>query len=836
MSEPIVQGAPKPHINLSTDFGHSPIGKFGEREVTVGETPTHPRTKSPPVLGEPPSLGSRFLNWISPSGVRAESKARQSLHDFSEQLSETLGTISKLDSTTPEGKAQIQTALSKLFEKAEPMIDQGVSYGKTFSAQLELKLSLLSQDQLATLKMGVVTAMSEGGLDPKSLEGVSLKLISGKVDTEQLLRVRSIDIEIKGQVDGKLGGTIDKIIDHLDIGGDRSKLGTLFETLDRQATELAEKHGPSKKDSPKEFAKFKAGLLKEALQHAIGDEPDRAGKFMESMPPDMLKSLVDSGPVYSSEKQVSGAKKLVSDQVEMRAEKAQIKVLKLAEKLTSHSLNPMEDRSGPVYSPTTFAKEVIEFQKALKELTDHSDKFGLPVSGKVDQAYAQVLGHLDELLDSGQMTLTDLSTPQFGALRGALKALDIHGLDKAMETEGKTRRETAVKEYDKVLDQVFKHGIDGKPEDMLKSLDEFTAVSNRVLETYTATGDKIEGSDDLMRLRYDLLDDYMESLSGEKLIQLYGVMNTPEMRALIGGMQDVANSALNADKVQGPKFFTAAIDLQLLKDNIEQELKSRDVSLPPLPDETEYTAESLSDSQKTMLREVYGMTVEPTGVRYTSGLAPKSFQDILQRHIQSGIDEDRELVPQMLDDESTGVVGSFWRDLGRATYRTDFDDGRGPIDLVNRQDWNSLDTEIQNIRREAGIDQLKELLGEDHDPDLLLFISDNIHQGLLAGIEKGCLAFDGPIKLPDGTVGTMGGKQSISYTFSKDDEGNIGVQITYKIDNADTLLDTKTGDLIDLDPTKSRATFTFGVTITPEKEISLSDPVRFSYTAVRDES
>ncbi len=836
MSQPIVQGAPQqPNINLRTDFGHSPVGKFGDRDVSVGSTPTQSRTQNPPVLGKAPSLGERFLNWITPSGVRADSKARQSLHDYSEQLSKTLGTIATIDASTTEGKAKIQAALHDLAPKASKLIGQGIDYNDIFNTQLDLKLSQLSQDQLAALNMGLATALSEGGIDPQTLEGQTLGVISDKVKSFQKSQFTGINDQIKSQVESKLGGTVDKIIDHLNEDGDRDKLGQLFETLDQQATSIAEKYGPSKKDSPEGFEKFKAGLLKEALQHAIGDEPTRVGKFMGSMPPDMLKSLVHADPIYSSVDDVFAAERFVAGQIGLRAEKAEEKVLELAEKLASHSLDPMEDETGPIHSPSSFAKEVIEFQKALRELTSHSDKFGLLIDKEVRAKIDETVEHLDDLLEDGQMTLSELSTSQFGGLRGALKALDIHGLDEAFKGEFGVRREQAVKSYNQSLSTVLTSAKSGDHEQLLKDLDSFTSVTNQVLEAFRATGDKIEGSDDLMRLRYRLLDEHLFSLSDEDLISLFGAMNTTEMRTLAGGMQDVANQALNQNPVQGPKFFTASIDLELLRESITTELDNRGIGVPKLPDEKLYTAEDLSVGQLKILKDVYGMTVEPTSVRYTSGVAPEFVQKNVEKELQTRIGQT--LTPETIgeDKHSTGVVGPFYRDLGRADFRIDFGDGKDPVEMVNRERIRSLDTRTLEIRKEAGIDQLRRLLGPDHDPGLLLFISDTVHQGMFTGIQASCLGPDSPIKLEDGTGGYLPSTSTeLSYVFSKDDEGNIHVKATYVVKNPRHLACPPDPHPIPVDPTRSGATFTFGITITPDKQIELYEPVHIEYSAVRD--
>ena len=112
---------------------------------------------------------------------------------------------------------------------------------------------------------------------------------------------------------------------------------------------------------------------------------------------------------------------------------------------------------------------------------------------------------------------------------------------------------------------------------------------------------------------------------------------------------------------------------------------------------------------------------------------------------------------------------------------------------------------------------------------MLLFVSNNIHQGFLAGLQTLMFSSQSPIQLEDGTRGQLNGQETIGYNFSRTDDGAIDIEVSYSIQNATALLDPTTGRAVATNPDNSNASFTFTATITPDRSISISKPAQFEF-------
>ena len=808
---------------LNANFGHAPLGTFAGRSVAVG-LPGAPRAGNQAQTGQitpPPSLGSRLLNALTPSSVRVDSKVRQHLFDYSAQLSKTMGTVASTDVSSPKSLQKLQLSLSDLGKAAQPLGTQGVTHNAAFQAQVELRLGQMSQSELTSLRMGLADA-SLAGVNPATPEGRILASLTQKASAAQGTRFEAINARLAGGVQQQLAPIVEQLKQLASQGKVSEKFIETHQTLSDAIGQLAEEFGPAKSSS-KAFKAFQTSLLKEALQSGVGDSdsPADMGQLMNLWPADSIKKLVSAEPVFSRPDDMFDIERLVTGQIGVRAERFETALLEFGKALLAHDPGDAASApSGPRRNPEGFAKEIVGFQKNLADLVRHNTTFDLTTGSKIDETFAAVRSHLQVLLSPSNLNLGELSTRQFGALRESLQKLDIQEANSALSAESGSRRATAQTDYGQALTEVAVAVQGNDLPAMLTALQQINVRGNQALLAFQATGDDFDGADPLMQLRADLMDDAIAKLSLTDARSAFDALDSVDLRKLTDGMQDIANAALRANEPQGKLFFNASTDLQLLRESFKLDLTNRGVALQAAPAAKPYDVHALSGSQKLGLEQHYGFKIDPGGVRYVSGLAPAAVQKALVDSVAIGAS----IAAQPYQD--TGVAGAFYRDLGRADY-TITQPGGTIVNLVDRTNFNIISSQDQDVRRKGGADQLIQLL--DNDPALLLFVTNNIHQGLLANLQFVIFSNQSPIELEDGTRGQLSGDETIGYNFSRNDDGAIDVQVSYSIKNATALLDPSTGRAIATDPANSNASFSFTATITPDRTIAISKPAQFEF-------
>ena len=815
-----IANRPVTTTSMGADFGHMPIGKFGDRSVSVGVANAPRMGAATAQLTPPPSLGSRILNALTPSSVRADSKVRQHLHDYSAQLSKTLGTVAAADISTPQGKQKLESALSALAKASVPLQSQGVQHKDAFHGQMEMRLGKMSLPERAALRQGLSDA-GKAGINAGSPAGDILSAMTKKLNQAPTASFKAINAQLMGKVEQTLSPIIEQLKNHAAGGAISSGFTETYDQLSSAIDQLAEKYAPDSSNA-QGLKDFKAGLLKEAFETCVGDSPQGMGLLMNLMPAETLKQLIFAEPVYSNANDFT-TELIISGQIGLRDDKFESAVRDFGQALLAHDpADAANDASGPLQNPQGFAKEIVGFQKNLEALADHKDMFDMKQNPAVDSTLAAVLSHLEELLRPSNLNLGELSNQQIGALSESLQKLGVERANSTLASEGGNRRAAAEADYSQTFTSLMDAVQGNKLGTTLTLLETLNTRGNAAMTAFEATGDDFDGADKLMQLRANLMDDAIAKLSPEVTASAYSKLSGKESRVLIDGMQDVANQALRANETQGKLFFNASVDLQLLSDSLKSHLESQGVKLPDLPDPKGYDASMLSSTDKTAIQKQYGFEVNPNGVRYTAGLAAPVMQKALEQSVAAGA----LLKPE--GHRNTGVTNAFYMDLGRADFTLTQPNG-AIVNLVNREKFGGLDAETQDIRRQNGADQLRQFLG--NDPEMLLFVTNNIHQGLLSGLQGVNFSNQSPIQLEDGTPGQLSGKESIAYNFSRNEEGDVQVGVSYSIKTPRVLLDPASGNVIPTNPATSGASFTFAVTIGPDKTIAVSDPVRFEYSA-----
>lgn len=142
MAQLIPSGATMHGIALGHDFRQNPTGSLGGRQVQQGQAQP-PRTVGR-VLSDAgrsiQNLASRFLNAVTPSGVRADSKFRFGLKDTSAELGRLLGSISQGPGQAAD-TATAQRLLGSLRTTADPVTRRGLAYDRLIVERTSVHLA-----------------------------------------------------------------------------------------------------------------------------------------------------------------------------------------------------------------------------------------------------------------------------------------------------------------------------------------------------------------------------------------------------------------------------------------------------------------------------------------------------------------------------------------------------------------------------------------------------------------------------------------------------------------------------------------------------------------------
>ena len=175
--------------------------------------------------------------------------------------------------------------------------------------------------------------------------------------------------------------------------------------------------------------------------------------------------------------------------------------------------------------------------------------------------------------------------------------------------------------------------------------------------------------------------------------------------------------------------------------------------------------------------------------------------------------------------ESTGVTEALWKDMPRATY------------AVNTA--NILETLIapdQKIASDSPL--LREVLRTmaarlGLNPDQMLATSQVANQGLWTALEAQLRTPQSPVRLADGTPGTLMGRPHDSFTFRRGPQGQLLVRCEHELQEVSAFIDPESdGAMVPLDASRSHAWFCQEYEITPDGQWKASQPLVSSYVLV----
>lgn len=807
--------------SLHADFGDRVVGPLGGRSVQVLGTGA-PRVQhaAPPdtrVLSRVQGLAGRVLDAITPHGVRAESKVRAGLEATSREVGALLQALSHRPGQIVDGLAA-RRILDGLATVAAPVTSRGASYDQVFQARVQVHLSHMGLDDLQALQQGLDHA-DQSALRSDAVGATHLAVLRTMLQQEQVQRLLA-----KAELD--MLPVLEKSTEA--VGQGRDAVSYHYDTLYGIANELLKQHG---QDDSRDMAR---ALIKEVLGRLVDDgrlDLGQTGAMIRTLPSRELRELLDTATTIGGEVPFT-TERLLTGSVGVRAELSEQGFLAAADRLLAHREPAAEDPTGPLHAPGAFVQELVDAATHLAELREHNTVHHLHGSPQVDERFAALNQHLEELLRPSNLMLGELNHAQLHRMQKALQVLGVERCDTAIATAVQQRKDAAVQAFGAALHSAFDGAARGDLSAMCQALSEAHVQADQALQTFQRLGERIDDTDKIMQFRDGLVNQVVRGLPLQTLGTLFAQLQGPQGQALANALTEIGMSLLpgmasleGRDVERGKQMFDMGIDLHMLSMAVQDELRRQGVSLPPLPDEAEYGVEHLGDAGHTALRDVFGVDASAAqGVRLVRGMAERPFQASVASNVHEV--HEQPFNEQVLNGVGLGVSTAFWLDFPRATYRIQ-QPGGDVVPLLDREALRrSSPTETMD-RLGAGVAALQNALGGD--AALVQRVTQVANQNALMGLERGLFTPHSPLTLPNGSRGALPPSEyAVTYTVASDGEGGATVRMDYALSSA-ALVDAVTGETTALDPAHNRAQFSFTVHLGADGSVRLSDPVRYSY-------
>lgn len=789
---------------LDFDFGQSPVGRFGNRNVQ--QVPA----RAPRSLGQTVDafflslrrLGSRVLDIVTPHGVRSEGKYRRGLEATSARVGDLIGALSASASGSVDHVAA-NSILASLASTAEPVTRRGATLEKVFAQRVDVHLKNMTTPQLVALSLGLAQTSDTALKD------------APKIFTLGTALERELHERLLAEAPRQMGPVLLKAMDpKLSAGAAYAQFRSLYGV----AQKLLEAHG--RPSSPKLMSELVTQGVNALLTTSTPplDSP-RFHSLLMVLPTEQLRDLRVTTTTIGSEAP-SDMNRMLDEAVQLRAQQSEAAFMQGAQKLLERKGPVVDDRTGPLHAPQAFAKEVVELERHLRELRMHSKAHNLEIGAQVEDTAKQIPEQLNTLLKIAKPLIEDLNGSQLRDLSIALKQLGIEPAGAEAEDEITTRKEKSVAAFSETLRAVMNKGLSDVTV-FLKGLEDAGKMADKATRIHTDLGERVEGEEGLLLFLEKLLTSALAE--GVEPQQLLDQLNKPSVQALTSALTQIGTDlVLGGQQDAGKRLVDAHRTLLLLKTVLSTKLL---VKAPV--EEPAFKLDALDETGRDAVRTVFGVDISPTGsANVVAGVGSAAVQGIFETNLQEILKTPvKEHV--LSEGGGSGVSEAFWLDLPRAEYNIRDAEGK-TLRLLDRQNKAEHQSNEEERQLRTAVEKLLAL--SEENPLLLMTLSRVANQSLWAGLSMSLTSSNSPIRLPDSTPVALFGEQKITYTVGRDGDGGLVLRSDFSISRATRCMDWKGGIAFDLDPENNgHANFTVEVTIDPQGNARVSDPLRFEY-------
>jgi hypothetical protein len=543
-------------------------------------------------------------------------------------------------------------------------------------------------------------------------------------------------------------------------------------------------------------------------------------RLLKSLDTDTLRTLHTKGRAGADSQTKQAALEQVGLELQSRMEDLTASLPELVDRVMSIP----NDQSVDAAVVTTLLGEAVDVVAAGRKFADRS---GLDASLFAD-AGRRLADHMDQLVKAGNLNLDDVSDAVLHRLEMALKGVGSDVAGAVITNMADARRDTLRGEYHAVLD----HILDAVRADDLSGLLQITRDSGSVRDSVAAAleplGLKLEGADDTMAARSMLIDTRLATLETDDLLDILGVLERQDVRALAGGLCEVSYDLLETNVEMFRDTFNLGSDLMMLRGTVKEQLQERGVLLPPRPD-AKIPDGLMNMNQRgfSVLRDSLGIEANATGMtRMISGTPTGHAVEMFEAGATERPDTKTQTTRGIIGGVTVDVCEQYLLDVNRASYAAN---GQP---LMNLNAWALEDsTQGRDAMMMEGVERLLESLGGD--ADLAFAVSQYANQSTLAPLMPLTMGLDSVIRLQDGTQGSIVGRdQSTTYDIERTEDGEARIRFSFQT-GGDRLMDAD-GRFHWLEPGHRDAHFSFELTVDREGGARMSQPLRFDLNVQGD--
>lgn len=836
-------GGPR-QVPLNTDFQHEKLGVFGRRSVQVGNAGQPRVSMNEKARTDFRSKVTRFLDSITPDGVRASGKFRRGLEDFSFKLGGTFGALLRGPELGMDLPA-FERGLARLPDSSMPVITRGHDFPDVMSTRASIELKKLSDGELGLLRQRInsdeVTQLN-GHLSEDSR--IVLGQMREAVTAETARRARQV-VDNPDRI-----GLVGKLKEAYGLSNRPTEFQAKIDQALGQARQILETGGYA----TDETAQW--GLLNEAF----GQLKEEINGLTQALSSAQLKSLLDGEspietpatltlqnmPVRAFD--ITGNK--VLQEGSRRAEDYEQTINTSMQRLLDTPTQPMSDETM-----RSVVNDVSKLSTTFAQWREHAELFNIRPGDMVERV-VQLKARLEDLLKPENLNLNALSDAELASLSKACTELTVEAPMQAIShagperiTEARNSVKSQLTELGKSYQDVNVLGTGATTRELNDILDvgaNLSAKFDKLVNAERLFGNTEMTPEQVTELRSNIITTVANEMPREQAVALVNAMNTTELgriRALLAKTGD----ELPFPKLAG-ELSAAGRDAQLLDSALRARLTQEGVQVPASV-RVNASLEQMPKSILNVLRERHNIVVSrdehsPRETsRVTSGLAPESMQREL--YLGASLQEDTAIREQQFQGVGLGISQQLYKDFTRATYIAEGQDApfldKEQLAVLGRSVPGETPEEatIREQQRDAlimsSLNQLKRFCGGNDE--FFRFVSTYVHQGALEPIVRGELRGTLPLTLQDGTQGVpMDGARSTVYQLSRGDDGSIVVNVTYDAKNVSMVSDIGNGGLPkQVIPEVSSVKYHFAMKLTPDKRMEITEPLTFENNLVQDE-
>ncbi len=562
-----IKVGPNKCVSMTTDFGHSPIGRLGGRKVEVGQG-QRPRLKFGPIH-EGMGWRARVANAMTTAGRRTESKVLAGLEDFGKCVGNTLGSLIPRENGKPDLK-QLLKDLESLRKEAVPLTKRGADYQELLKARVGMELSRFSEKGLKNLLASFQTRSMQ-----RFLTGLSRDADPNVVQA----------LDILGRGDSLLA----KVENHKAMARD---LETIFNLVGQEVDRRAGK-------SLNTFVRSAQGFLRAPIDP--GKHPGRyAGQVMKTHRSlQELKAHAESMgvelPKEVRDLERSFKRQLSNDQLD--------------------SLVAIQDfLENPGKGSKGFSRRLDQAMNRMRIIEQVAEGTGREMPTNLPEL-RDAVGRMLVWLKPEDLDLDGLRPRDLNHLRNNLHAFDLHGLDKALDRQSELLFRNVRQAFAEALAPCLQALESRDPHRVARAVSLLSALGAQCQKVFEDLGGRYEGEEGPDGLLKNILQETLAGMDAKDLVAVAQSLRSGEMihfADLILAVSPEVKKGLDdsgsLERMVGKTLLKAGNTLKDLDSLVEQRLARDGIPMPDRVEDGLGPMMNIPREAMDALRESFGVT------------------------------------------------------------------------------------------------------------------------------------------------------------------------------------------------------------------------------------